>query len=129
MLIALITRGSPAETELRSCRVRRVTRRRPQGRPYTRTSMERFENNDTGYLRWLRENPTGYVVNVLRSELPHGVMLHRATCHTIQAEGMRGSGWTRSYYMKICSRRREPLRQWALRHVGELPPDCLKCQP
>lgn len=91
--------------------------------------MQRFENDDGGYLRWLRHNPTGYVLNVLRTHSHHGVMLHRATCHTIQNESFRGSGWTTNFYVKVCSSGREPLRQWALRNVATLPPDCLKCRP
>lgn len=91
--------------------------------------MERFEANDTGYLRWLREHRRGYVLNVQRTHTHHGLMLHRATCFTIQAEGFRGSGWTRNVYVKLCSKQREVLRKWAERHVGKQPPDCLKCHP
>jgi hypothetical protein len=98
-------------------------------RPYTAKNMERFVNNDSGYLRWLRQNAKGYVLNVLRTHSHHGVMLHRATCFTIHYESFRGSGWTRNFYVKICSSGREPLREWARRNVGVLPPDCLKCRP
>lgn len=91
--------------------------------------MERFENKDGGYLRWVRHHPTGYVLNVLRTHSHHGVMLHRATCFTIQNQAFRGSGWTTNFYVKVCSNGREPLRQWALRNVEMLPPDCLKCRP
>lgn len=91
--------------------------------------MERFENSERGYLRWLRQNPSGYVLNVVRTHAPSGVMLHRANCYTIQSDSFRGSGWTTNAYVKVCSSGREPLRQWALRKVGALPPDCLKCNP
>lgn len=91
--------------------------------------MERFEDHDAGYLRWLRRNPKGYVLNVTRTDSPHGAMLHRSTCFTIHNEAFRGSGWTTNVHVKICSGGREPLRQWALRNVGILPPDCLRCRP
>ena len=91
--------------------------------------MQRYENDERGYLRWLRLNPHGYVLNVLRTHSHHGVMLHRSTCYTIQNEAFRGSGWTTGSYAKVSSNAREPLRQWALRNVGMLPPDCLKCRP
>lgn len=91
--------------------------------------MERFENSDGAYLRWLRHNPEGYVLNVLRTHAPTGVMLHRATCFTIQHESFRHSGWTTGDYVKVCAGSREPLRQWALWNAGALPPDCLKCRP
>lgn len=91
--------------------------------------MERFENNDGGYLKWVRHHPKGYVLNMVRTHSHHGVMLHRATCFTIQNQALRGSGWTTSFYVKVCSNGREPLRQWALRNVEMLPPDCLKCHP
>lgn len=91
--------------------------------------MERFEDNDGGYLTWTRHNPSGYVLNVQRGNAPSGVMLHRARCFTIHNESFRGSGWTRNAYVKVCSHGRETLRKWALRHTGRLPPDCLKCRP
>lgn len=91
--------------------------------------MDRFEDRDGLYLRWLRQNPRGYVLNVLRTDSHHGAMLHRATCHTIRNEAFRGSGWTTSSHVKLCSTGRESLRQWALRNTGILPPDCLKCRP
>lgn len=91
--------------------------------------MQRFENADHGYLRWLRRNPRGYALNVVRTHASTGMMLHRATCFTIQNESFRGSGWTTNVYVKICAPGREPLRRWALRNAGALPPDCLKCRP
>ena len=91
--------------------------------------MQRFENNDGGYLRWLRQNPNGYVLNVLRTHLHHGVRLHRADCYTIQDKAFRGSGWTTTSYVKLCSNERQPLRNWTERNVGVVPPDCFKCSP
>lgn len=91
--------------------------------------MERFQKNDTGYLSWVRHNSDGYVLNVLRTHIPYGLMLHRATCYTIRNEAIRRSGWTTGDYVKVCGPERQALRNWAQRHVGKLPADCLKCHP
>lgn len=80
-------------------------------------------------LRWLQQNPKGYALNVLRTHASTGLMLHRSTYYRIQSNSFRGSGWTTNSYVKVCSNAREPLRQWALRHAGHLPPDSSKCHP
>jgi serine/threonine protein kinase len=44
-----------------------------------------FIGNDDAYLRWLSENPSGYVVNTHRSVNPNYMVLHRATCGMIKS--------------------------------------------
>ena len=43
-----------------------------------------FKDDDVGYLRWVAENPQGYVVNLRRWHDPTYVVLHRACCSAIQ---------------------------------------------
>ena len=91
--------------------------------------MERFEDADRSYLAWLKQHPSGYVLNVLRTHASSGAMLHRSECFTIRNEAFRRAGWTTGFYVKVCSPSREALRNWSLRFIDTLPPDCLKCKP
>lgn len=58
--------------------------------------IEKFIDNDDGYLNWITANPTGYVVNCNRYPRAAYLVLHRATCWTISAS--KGP-WTH-YYIK-----------------------------
>lgn len=42
--------------------------------------MEKFTDDDAGYLRWVNGHPTGLVVNIERGERPGYVVLHPANC-------------------------------------------------
>jgi hypothetical protein len=88
--------------------------------------MERFVDDDAGYLRWVAQNPDGYVLNTYRQPAASYLKLHRATCGTINDRPARGDNWTVDY-QKVCGDRAE-LELWARNQVdGELQP-CPICR-
>jgi len=90
--------------------------------------VARFIDDDSGYLKWLRMNPTGLVVNCARRPRASYLKLHRATCATINGMPARGRTWT-GPYIKVCSQYRSALAHWAETAVGgELDP-CPLCRP
>jgi hypothetical protein len=71
-----------------------------------------FDHPDVAYRRWLRENPTGYVVNVDKSN-PQGTRVHKVSCSFIQGPVDRNMNLTDSY-PKICAPTLDELAQhWA----------------
>jgi hypothetical protein len=59
-----------------------------------------FDNDELGYLRWVHDNPNGYVINVIKvGHVPY--MLHKATCKDISTD--QRTNYTTTTYMKICS--------------------------
>lgn len=83
-----------------------------------------FDAGDESYLRWLSENPRGWVMNVNRNPKSSYLKLHRPWCHHIS--GPRDPGaYTEREYVKICATRRDDLDEWARRAVGgRLDPGC-----
>jgi serine/threonine-protein kinase len=82
-----------------------------------RPSAIEFIGNDEAYLRWLDENPGGYVVNTHRSVNPNYMVLHRATCGMIKStQGIPTGGYTERGYIKICSPVVEGLQSWVRQH-------------
>ena len=78
-----------------------------------------FCGNDEPYLRWISENPGGYVVNAERQLKPSCLKLHRATCIQISRRARPGA-YTERDYIKICSLGRSVLERWARDEVGGL---------
>lgn len=64
--------------------------------------VEKFQNDEAGYLSWVSANPHGYVVNV---DEPNHVdqypMVHRAT-HKLISSNAR-TNYTTGRYIKFCS--------------------------
>jgi hypothetical protein len=73
----------------------------------------RFENDDKGYLGWLRANPRGFVLNVRKHADPDYVVLHRADCPSISTENRTEGAYTGGSYRKICSTELRDLEQAA----------------
>lgn len=65
--------------------------------------MIRFENDDRAYLEWLRDNQSGYVLNVRVAPDPGYVLLHRATCRSISSDRRAANAYIGAGYRKICS--------------------------
>jgi hypothetical protein len=74
--------------------------------------IEIFQDNDQGYLKWLEDNPKGYVLNCDRVPVASYLILHQANCSTINGMPTADSSWTRDY-IKVCSRSRLALISWA----------------
>ena len=89
------------------------------------TRMQRFADDDAGYLSWISRNPDGYVVNANRNPSPNYLMLHRATCRTITENPTRGGRWTADY-IKLCGQRAE-LERWAHDEIGGSLQPCGHC--
>lgn len=89
--------------------------------------------NDEAYLRWLDENPDGYVVNTHRSINPKYMILHEATCGMIKStNGIPPGGFTERNYIKICSKTVEGLQSWVQQHGrpdGSFSSSCNACRP
>ncbi len=86
--------------------------------------MQVFVDDDDGYLRWLHENPSGYVVNADRPPNASYLRLHRANCRTISGEPATGRAWTATS-TKACGSRSD-LESWA-RGVGGEASACPTC--
>ncbi|HUY86330.1 MAG TPA: hypothetical protein VMU77_04395 [Acidimicrobiales bacterium] len=87
-----------------------------------------FEDNDAGYMKWLKANPKGFVINCDLKPIADYVVLHKSNCKTISGEPAKGEGWTVAY-KKVCSDMAIQLELWSRRAVGVLPHRCEKCQP
>ncbi len=86
-----------------------------------------FVSDDDGYLRWLRENPHGLVVNSHRVPVSSYLVLHRASCSSINTADR--TNWTTTGYIKTCSTSVTALVEWARRVVGGTLKPCGMCRP
>ena len=89
--------------------------------------LQQFVNDDDGYLRWLSENPDGFVVNSNRDPVSSYLILHRASCKWINTSAR--TNWTTTGYIKTCSNDLTALTDWAAREVGGSLKPCKSCQP
>ena len=46
-------------------------------------SLVLFAGNDSAYFAWISSHPTGYVLNIRRKDDPTYVVLHKASCRTV----------------------------------------------
>ena len=89
--------------------------------------VEQFINDDDAYLAWLAKHPSGYVVNSNREPDASYLVLHRASCETINT-GSRNN-WTTTGFIKTCSDDVAALEAWAWQAAsGHLRP-CGSCNP
>ena len=88
---------------------------------------EQFVDDDEGYLRWLRENPAGLVVNSHRVPVAGYLVLHRASCKHINSPNR--TNWTTTGYIKTCLRDGAALADWAKRETGGSLSPCGACKP
>lgn len=85
-----------------------------------------FDNDEEGYLAWVRANPTGFVVNVDRARrVPHYPMVHRAT-HGLMSSSTR-TNYTANDYIKICSVDLGELEAHSLAEYGRVLNRCATC--
>jgi len=90
-------------------------------------NLDTFVNNDKAYLRWLTQNPNGFVVNSYLHPSPDYLILHRANCWTISTSTR--TNWTTTGYIKICSLDKRELENWAEKEVGSQLHHCRICKP
>jgi len=87
--------------------------------------VQRFLDDDSGYLQWLATHRDGFVINTYRKPTGTYLVLHRATCRTISGTPAVGSRWTVDY-AKFCGGRSE-LEAFARNEVGGEPRICGRC--
>jgi hypothetical protein len=88
--------------------------------------VERFQNDEAGYLRWLEANPHGYVVNVDEpNHIAQYPMVHRAT-HKVLSSPHR-TNYTTGRYIKICSDNLQELEGWSKQKYGRQLVRCAQC--
>lgn len=72
--------------------------------------MKIFDHDDAGYLEWLKENATGYVLNYRKRR--SGPMLHHASCIYVNNTGSKNWGkWTHEY-IKVCATGEASIQKW-----------------
>jgi hypothetical protein len=87
----------------------------------------RFTDDDNGYINWLQEHQSGFVVNCCRKPSPKYLVLHRAICRFINTD--KRKNWTKTGYIKICSESKNTLEDWCRKNVGGTPATCSRCKP
>jgi len=92
-----------------------------------------FDNDDIPYLRWMADNPNGYVLNARSDAGSRYLKFHRSGCRHIttytrsHAEG----AFTAHDYLKVCSNEASDLIEWAVanRPGGVSYESCKTCTP
>jgi hypothetical protein len=99
----------------------------PTGHEPSSIGVEIFRDDDDGYLAWLMRHPAGFVLNAARNPRPNYLILHRATCRTINGRPTRGGPWTGAY-IKVCSDSELAIAAWTGHEVGAAPTRCGVCR-
>ena len=93
-----------------------------------------FVGNDRKYFSWLIDHSQGFVVNTRRQPDGDYMVLHRATCSSINhySSAAKPGGFTERNYIKICSDDVRALREWVWTHGradGSFSTECSLCKP
>jgi hypothetical protein len=91
-------------------------------------SIQRFQDDDRGYLDWVAANPDGYVLDLRRDFDPSDAELHRASCRDISGENPRREPWT-GPYIKLCSPDVAPFDHFAAVRARVPIDRCVACLP
>lgn len=90
--------------------------------------IERFVDDDPGYMAWSRAHPDGFVVDCRPRPSTDYLIFHRADCWHITEQTRGHDHWTRDY-TKVCSEDRGELLMWCYQDVGGAPAQCPQCDP
>ncbi len=91
------------------------------------TGFVQFVNDDEGYIRWLAQNPDGFVVNSNRVPVSTYLKLHRPSCKHIKPPAY--TNFTTTGLIKTCSNDLTALSEWARTEVGGDLNPCGICKP
>ena len=80
--------------------------------------MKRFSKDDPGYVAWLAAHPDGYVLNTYAHVTSAYMILHCASCRTVNRPAAPGRSWTYAY-AKACSNDRAEIEGWVLHETGK----------
>ncbi len=92
-----------------------------------------FNNGDAPYLRWMKENPRGFVLNTTQGLKTRYLVLHRTGCYhisgytSLQSEG----AFTLNGYIKVCSNAPGTIIDWISKNrpPGAKFRPCGTCRP
>ena len=87
-----------------------------------------FDNDEEGYLRWICDNPKGFVINASKgggNDLSYA-KLHKADCYFISTDKI--TNYTTTTYYKVCSRDKQELVNWGHTHSSKFD-ECKICKP
>lgn len=87
-----------------------------------------FLNDDAGYLAWLAAHDDGFVLNTYAHVAAGYLVLHRASCRTINRDLAAGKVWT-VQYGKACADAVDDLVAWAAERTSGTPHGCGTCRP
>lgn len=90
--------------------------------------MRQFSKDDAGYVGWLADHPDGFVLNTYAHVSSAYLILHRASCRTVNRPLAPDRSWTYAYG-KACSDERAEIETWALRETGKAVSPCSHCLP
>jgi len=87
---------------------------------------EKFESNEAGFRKWLKENQEGYIINSdkQRSD-PQYPKLHRASCKSLSS----WDNYTTNSYYKICCNDKQALERHIKGKDGRTLTYCGLCNP
>lgn len=80
--------------------------------------VKRFDSEDPPFLKWMADNPQGFVVNTERRPTSKYFFLHRSGCFHISGyvSGQQPNAFTSRQYIKVCSNDAQELLEWAAKH-------------
>ena len=100
----------------------------PDKRKESDMGTRKFEDDDPGYLQWIRVNPQGYVLNGYRPLTADYLIIHRADKKCVTKLRPGAQYWTKND-VKVCSLDIDALVSWAEQNVGGKPKLCGNCRP
>lgn len=81
--------------------------------------------DDDRYRRWLLKNPGGFVLNTWATPKASYLVLHKASCRSVNRPSDRRS-WTVQYGQAVSASAAD-LSSWAHDATGGVPRDCRPC--
>ena len=88
--------------------------------------VEIFDNDETGYLKWVQANPDGFVANVDRAGyITNYPMVHAATHGSVSSPKI--GNFTTGDYLKFCSRDLAALESYSQTKFGRPLTRCAQC--
>lgn len=88
--------------------------------------VNRFDNDEVGYIAWIQANPQGFVANVDRArKVPQYPMVHAATHKSISSPKI--GNFTTGDYIKFCCTDLAALEQFSRAKFGRALTQCTQC--
>ena len=88
--------------------------------------VRKFRDDEAGYLLWVQENQTGYVVNVDDPQRTLQYPMVHLASHKVISSAVR-TNYTTGRYLKYCSCSLEELELWSQENHGRALTRCMQC--